>query len=63
MHPEMLRQMIADHNRTAQAEARQGRLARALIRARRHPDLEQDIVIPVIPDYVDDMVPVTSRAA
>jgi len=66
MHPEMLRQMIEDRTRTAQAQARHGSLVRALLKARRdrrHAAPEQGVLIPVIPDYVDEAFPVTSRAA
>jgi hypothetical protein len=66
MHPEMLRQMIEDRSRAAQAQASHGRLVRALLKARRerrHAAPEQGVLMPVIPDYVDEAFPVTSRAA
>jgi hypothetical protein len=66
MHPEMLRMMIEDHARAAQAEAHRGRLVRALLKARRerrHAAPAADVVIPVIPDYVHEAFPSTSRVA
>jgi hypothetical protein len=66
MHPEMLRMMIEDHSRAAQAQACHGRLVRALLKARRerrHAAPESDVVTPVIPDYVEEAFPATSRAA
>jgi hypothetical protein len=66
MHPEMVRLMIADRARTAQAQARHGSLVRSLLKARRdrrHAAPEQGVLVPAIPDYVDEAFPVTSRAA
>jgi hypothetical protein len=66
MHPEMLRMMIEDHSRAAQAQACHGRLVRALLKARRerrHAAPESDVVTPVIPDYVHEAFPATSRVA
>jgi hypothetical protein len=66
MHPEMLRMMIEDHSRTALAEAHRGRLVRALLKARRerrHAAPVADVVIPVIPDYVHEAFPASSRVS
>ena len=56
MHPEILRQLSAHRGREMQARARQARLARMAIRARRGralPDEADDVTLPPIPDYVD----------
>ena len=56
MHPEILRQLSAEHGRELRARAQQARLARMAIRSRRGragPDEADEFVLPAIPDYVD----------
>ena len=58
MHPEILRELNAQHGRDLRQRADQAQLARAVSRgrraARRHARDEADaFVVPVIPDYVD----------
>ena len=57
MHPEILRELTAQHGRDMRARARQAGLARMAIRAgrRRRSQLGQadGLALPAIPDYVD----------
>ena len=57
MHPEILRELTAQHGREMRARAHQGRLARIAIRVGRRrpnqPDQADGFVLPAIPDYVD----------
>ena len=57
MHPEILRELSAQHGRDMRARARQAGLARLAIRAgrRRRSQLDQadGHVLHAIPDYVD----------
>ena len=57
MHPEILRELSAQRGREMRARARQAQLGLLAIRVgrrrRRQADVVDDIVIPVIPDYVD----------
>ena len=57
MHPEILRELTAQHGRDMRTRARQAGLARMAIRAgrRRRSQLDQadGLVLPAIPDYVD----------
>jgi hypothetical protein len=58
MHPEILRQMIEQHTREAQARAKDERLARTTVHGlrlrRRNGSAASDAYpIPAIPDYVD----------
>ena len=54
MHPEIMRQVIAQRSREMRAQARQDQLARMAIRNRRRARHEADVfVMPAIPDYVD----------
>ncbi len=57
MHPEIMRELIAQRGREMQARARQARLVRIAIRGRRRGrsrlDEADGFVLPVIPDYVD----------
>ena len=57
MHPEILRELIAERNRDLQAQAHQAMLARAAAKAaragRRGHRVPDQVVIPAIPDYVD----------
>ncbi len=57
MHPEILRELTAQRGREMRARARQAKLARMAIWARRRrrnrPDEADGFVLPAIPDYVD----------
>ena len=57
MHPEIMRQVIAQRGRDMRAQARQDQLARMAIRNRRRArhlaDEANVFVMPAIPDYVD----------
>ena len=56
MHPEILRELSAQRGREMRARARQAKLARMAIWARRRrnlPDKADGFVVPAIPDYVD----------
>lgn len=57
MHPEILRELTAQHGQEMRARARHANLVRTAIRARRHQRKLQDqtdwFAAPAIPDYVD----------
>ena len=57
MHPEILRELTAQRGREMRARARQAKLARMAIwarrRGRKRPDEADGFVVPAIPDYVD----------
>jgi hypothetical protein len=76
MHPEILRELTAQHSRDLQEQASRAKLARAAsrgLRARRRlarMDEADAFVVPAIPDYVDgtfqsaqDRVPAARHAA
>jgi hypothetical protein len=57
MHPDIARELMNQRNREMVAQARHDSLARQLraaLRARRHG--QQQVELPVIPDYVPDLV-------
>ena len=61
MHPEILRNLVAQHTYELREQAHQAALARTAGRARRAgrrgarrpPGPAEDLAIPAIPDYVD----------
>jgi len=53
MHPEILRLMNEQRGRELRTRADQARLARMIKSVRRGHGVEDDIVLPPIPDYVD----------
>jgi len=57
MHPEILRELTAQHGRDLRERAHRAqlaRIARRTLRAmRRGPDLDDGFAVPPIPDYVD----------
>jgi hypothetical protein len=76
MHPEILRELTAQHGRDLREQARQAHLARtasqgrrAIRRNARHLNEADAFVVPAIPDYVDGSfrseapVPAARRAA
>jgi hypothetical protein len=70
MHPEILRELSAQHGRDLREQASRETAARAARRTlRRHAPASDEFVVPDIPDYVDgsfrtDEVPAaTGRAA
>ena len=55
MHPEILRELTAQHNRDLRERAHRAHVARTLRglrRGHRHDEADE-IVVPAIPDYVD----------
>ena len=70
MHPEILRELIAERGRDLQAQAHRAMLARSAAKAaragRRGHRVPDQVVIPAIPDYVDGSFgtePATGAAA
>ena len=76
MHPEILRELTAQHGRDLRERARQAQLARTASRGRRairrharHLAEADAFVVPAVPDYVDGSfrsevpVPAARRAA
>ena len=76
MHPEILRELTAQHGRDLREQARQAQLARTVSQGRRairrharHRAEADASVVPAIPDYVDGSfrsevpVPAARRAA
>jgi len=55
MHPEILRQLVAQHGRELREQAHRAATARTASRARRRARLAADggFAVPAIPDYVD----------
>jgi hypothetical protein len=55
MHPEILRVMSDQRGQEMRERAHRSRLARMAIRGRRHGRdlLDDDFVVPAVPDYVD----------
>jgi hypothetical protein len=56
MHPEIMRELIAQRNRDLRERAQSAILARSLRAARRsgaRPAKADEFVVPAIPDYVD----------
>ena len=59
MHPEILRDLVAQHGRELREQAHSARLARTASRAARalrrgaRPDRADEFALPAIPDYVD----------
>ena len=59
MHPEILRELAAQHSRDLQERAHRGQLARIASRTQRalrrgtHLAGADEFVVPAIPDYVD----------
>ena len=70
MHPEILRELIAERGRDLQAQAHRAMLAQAAAKAaragRRGHRVPDQVVMPAIPDYVDGSFgtePATGAAA
>jgi hypothetical protein len=66
MHPEILRQLTAQHRRDLQERAHQAITARTVsraLRALRHGTRTDEVVLPAIPDYVDGSFRVTGGEA
>ena len=59
MHPEIMRELTAQHSRDLREQAQRASLGRAVRRALRdgrrgrHPAVADEFVVPAIPDYVD----------
>jgi hypothetical protein len=56
MHPEIMRELVAQRNRDLRERAQSAILARSLRAARRgaaRPAKADEFVVPAIPDYVD----------
>jgi hypothetical protein len=53
MHPEILRLMNDQRGRELRTRAHQARLARMIKSVRRGHGVEDDFVLPPIPDYID----------
>ena len=55
MHPEILRELVAQHGRELREQAHRAATARTASRARRRARLAADgeFAVPAIPDYVD----------
>jgi hypothetical protein len=55
MHPEIMRELTAQHNRDLRDRAHRAHVARTLrgLRRGRRLDEADEIVVPSIPDYVD----------
>jgi hypothetical protein len=68
MHPEILRELTAQHSRDLREQAHRAHVARSLrgLRRRRRLSQADEFVVPAIPDYVDGsfrVVPAGDEAA